>query len=78
MLDTYGLFTLDLKGGKGVATAFGALLGLNPWMGLTALAIVAVGVIISKRMSVGSILGAVTFPFVAYYFNQISLLWEQY
>ena len=57
------------KGGKGVATAFGALMGLNPMMGLTALAIVAVGVIISKRMSVGSILGAVTFPFVAYYFN---------
>lgn len=57
------------KGGKGVATAFGALMGLNPAMGLTALLIVAIGVILSRRMSVGSILGAATFPIVAYYFN---------
>ena len=53
------------KGGKGVATAFGALMGLNPAMGLTALLIVAIGVILSRRMSVGSILGAATFPIVA-------------
>lgn len=57
------------RGGKGVATAFGALMGFDPRMGLAALAIVAVGVVISRRMSFGSILGAVTFPFVAMYFN---------
>ncbi len=54
------------RGGKGVATVFGALLGLNYIMGLAALAIVAIGVIVSKRMSVGAILGALTFPVVAY------------
>ena len=57
------------KGGKGVATAFGALMGLQPLMGLTALLIVAIGVLISRRMSFGSLLGAITFPAVAYYFN---------
>ena len=57
------------KGGKGVATAFGALMGLDYRIGLTALAVVIVGVLISKRMSFGSILGAVTFPVIAWYFN---------
>ena len=51
------------KGGKGVATAFGALMGLNPLLGLSALA----GVLVSKRMSVGSILGALCFPALAYF-----------
>lgn len=58
------------RGGKGVATAFGALCGYMPAMGFTALAIVAVGVLISRRMSFGSILGAVTFPLVAYFYDK--------
>ena len=55
------------KGGKGVATAFGALLSINWMLGLAALAIVAIGLLASKRMSVGSLLGAITFPLVCYY-----------
>ena len=55
------------KGGKGVATAFGALMGLNPLLGLSALGIVLIGVLVSKRMSVGSILGALCFPALAYF-----------
>lgn len=54
------------KGGKGVATAFGALLGYNPLMAVIALLIVIISVIISRRMSVGSIVGALTFPAVSY------------
>ena len=54
------------KGGKGVATVFGALMGLNPLLGLSALGVVIVGVLISKRMSAGSILGALSFPILAY------------
>ncbi len=55
------------KGGKGVATAFGALMGLNPVLGLSALGIVLIGVVLSRRMSAGSILGALTFPLLAYF-----------
>jgi len=55
------------KGGKGVATAFGALLGIDPLLGLAALGIVVIGVLISKRMSVGSIAGAVCFPALAFF-----------
>lgn len=62
------------KGGKGVATAFGALLGINTWLALSALLIVVIGVVISKRMSVGSILGAVCFPLLALLLEQAFLL----
>lgn len=55
------------KGGKGVATAFGALVGLNPLLGLSALGVVVVGVLVSQRMSVGSILGALSFPVLCYF-----------
>lgn len=57
------------KGGKGVATAFGAILAVNWILGLSALGIVAVGVALSRRMSVGSILGSVTFPIICWVFE---------
>lgn len=57
------------KGGKGVATAFGALAGLNPAMGFTALGFVILIVIITKRMSAGSVLGAMAFPAIAWIFE---------
>lgn len=52
------------KGGKGVATTFGALMAINPILGLLSLAVVAIFVLISKRMSVGSIAGAICFPVI--------------
>jgi acyl phosphate:glycerol-3-phosphate acyltransferase len=57
------------KGGKGIATAFGALLAVNWMVALIALAIVALGVLVSKRMSVGSLLGALALPFLCIYFE---------
>ncbi|MEG0829650.1 MAG: glycerol-3-phosphate 1-O-acyltransferase PlsY [Anaerovoracaceae bacterium] len=55
------------KGGKGVATAFGAIMGLNPALGLIALVIVAIFTVISMRMSVGAMAGAATFPIVTHF-----------
>lgn len=52
----------SFKGGKGVATAFGAILAVNWQLALMELAVVAAGLLVSKRMSVGSILGAFLFP----------------
>lgn len=57
------------KGGKGVATAFGAILAVNWIIALIALAIVALGVLITKRMSFGSLLGALALPFLCIYFE---------
>lgn len=58
------------KGGKGVATAFGAILSVNWLLALTALAIVACGLLLSKRMSVGSLLGAATFPVICWFMEK--------
>lgn len=55
------------KGGKGVATAFGVLLGIDVWLGLAAFGVVLIAVLISKRMSVGSLAGAVCFPALAFF-----------
>ena len=49
------------KGGKGVATAFGAVLAVKPLLALISLGIVAIVVFTSKRMSLGSIIGAIAF-----------------
>lgn len=52
------------RGGKGIATAFGALLAVNPLLALAALGVVALGVLVSRRVSVGSLMGAVALPFL--------------
>lgn len=55
------------KGGKGIATAFGAITAVNPLLGFSCLGIVVLGVLVSRRMSVGSLLGAVALPFLTLY-----------
>ena len=64
----------SFKGGKGVATAFGALLSVNWMLGLSALAVVAVGLALTQRMSVGSLLGAITFPLLCW-FMEPGFIW---
>lgn len=56
----------SFRGGKGVATAFGVITAVDWKLGLAVLAVVAVFVILTKRMSVGSIMGAVSFPLLAW------------
>ncbi len=47
------------KGGKGVATAFGMLAAMDPVLGFSCLGIVAIVVLISRMMSLASIIGAI-------------------
>ena len=54
------------KGGKGVATAFGALMGINWIVAISSLGIVILFIIITQRMSVGSIMAALVFPVICY------------
>lgn len=58
---------LKFQGGKGVATAFGALLGVNWKLALICLAIVIVIVLITRMVSLGSISAAVIFVILAYF-----------
>jgi glycerol-3-phosphate acyltransferase PlsY len=47
------------RGGRGVATALGAVLVVNPWISLVALAVALPTIFVSRYVSLGSILGAV-------------------
>lgn len=57
------------RGGKGIATAFGVLVTLEPMLGLIEAATALIFLIVSKRVSVGSIIAAALLPFAAWYFH---------
>jgi glycerol-3-phosphate acyltransferase PlsY len=60
---------LGFKGGKGVATAGGALLAIDPWLGLAALATWLVVVLLSRYVSLASIVAAACAPVYAYFMS---------
>ncbi len=58
------------KGGKGVATAFGALLAVRWEMALICLAIVILIVIFTRMVSLGSVCAAIIFPFLCLFMRR--------
>ena len=63
------------KGGKGVATAFGVVLALEPLLALIGLGIMAVTVLTTKSVSAGSVITAAALPFVGNLINPDHLWW---
>ena len=61
---------LRFKGGKGVATALGVFVVLFPEALLFSLAIFLITVVLTRYVSLGSILAAISFPIAAYFFNR--------
>ncbi len=55
------------KGGKGVATAAGVLLALNPWLGLATLATFGIVVAFFRMISLASIIAAIFSIFYAFF-----------
>ena len=58
---SYPIF-FGFKGGKGIATGFGALLFVFPWQTLTAFCVFLLVVLLTHYVSAGSIAAAVTVP----------------
>lgn len=48
------------RGGKGVATTLGAILGVTPWLAIPVLIAFGLGVAIWHRVGLGAVLGAIT------------------
>jgi glycerol-3-phosphate acyltransferase PlsY len=65
---------LKFKGGKGVATALGVFCVLFPKAILVALAIFILVVLVTRYVSLGSILGAISFPVAAIFLQNTDWL----
>ncbi len=61
------------QGGKGVATAAGVLIGIQPWLGLATLVTWLIVVYFSRISSLGAVCAAVFAPF--YYVFGIDVAW---
>jgi len=57
---------LRFKGGKGVATGFGVFLAAVPLSALAAITVFILVLVVTRYVSLASILGAASFPFFAY------------
>jgi glycerol-3-phosphate acyltransferase PlsY len=60
----------DFRGGKGVATLFGLVLGISPWTALSCVGIFLLVLYLTRFVSLSSILASVAFPvFILVIFN---------
>lgn len=60
----------EFRGGKGVATLFGLVLGISPWTALSCVAIFSIVLYLTRFVSLSSILASIAFPvFILVIFN---------
>jgi glycerol-3-phosphate acyltransferase PlsY len=60
----------DFRGGKGVATLFGLILGISPWTALGCVGVFLVVLYLTRFVSLSSILASIAFPvFILVIFN---------
>ena len=66
----------EFKGGKGVATSLGVLIGLQPFAALLCFLVFLLIFIVSKYVSLGAIISAMIYPFIVYYVDPKVLFHE--
>ena len=55
------------RGGKGIATLLGLLIGLSPYAAIIALIVFIIVVIITKYVSVSSIIASISYPIIIFF-----------
>jgi glycerol-3-phosphate acyltransferase PlsY len=60
----------QFRGGKGVATSLGIVIGINPYAALVCLVIFLIVFLSSRYVSLGAIISALSFPFVSFFIIQ--------
>lgn len=65
----YSVF-MGFKGGKGVATSAGVFLALAPWAAMIGAIVWGVSVLLTRIVSVGSLLAALVFPVAVFATNE--------
>ena len=63
------------RGGKGIATAAGVIITVEPLLGGIVAGIALLTIALTRRVSVGALLAAAVMPFVANYFDPKYLSW---
>jgi glycerol-3-phosphate acyltransferase PlsY len=66
----------QFKGGKGVATSLGVLIGLQPFAALLCFLVFLLIFVFSKYVSLGAIISAMIYPFIVYYVDPKVLFHE--
>ncbi|HLS70356.1 MAG TPA: glycerol-3-phosphate 1-O-acyltransferase PlsY [Chitinophagaceae bacterium] len=54
------------RGGKGIATLFGMIIAINPWVALSMVAVFIVILLLTKYVSLSSIVASISFPFLIF------------
>jgi len=65
---------LDFKGGKGVAVGLGVFLAINPIAILISLSVFIIVVLLTKYVSLSSIIASITLPIGIYLFNNHNII----
>ncbi len=63
------------KGGKGVATSLGVIIGVQPLTALICLGIFLIVFILSKYVSLGAICASISFPLVLIFIFKVTFSW---
>lgn len=64
----------SFRGGKGIATVLGVVIAVHPLGALISLAIFAVVLLISRYVSLSSMLAAIIFPFVIVFYFKVQFI----
>ncbi|MEI9909140.1 MAG: glycerol-3-phosphate acyltransferase [Bacteroidota bacterium] len=68
----------DFRGGKGVATLFGLVVGISPWTALSCAGVFLLVLFLTRFVSLSSILASIAFRFLSWLFSMWTMKYIAY